>query len=202
MGDGAVDKDSAFSFEVTSESGFPTVTNEKTTKSRTPRKRAPKKKYDETKGTIAGFGTGVWGALGHGAVKLAEVKENSALEPTGRMMQLQAPAAGKRIANILERTPLINFLASVMGTGGIIGDIQALVMPPLLVYLVSSKPELRESPIAQTVIMATMVPIAKEIIQAQSEQAQSASVFDEIDDETSSVIGEMMEAIFGPREEN
>jgi len=114
---------------------------------------------------------------------------------------LQAPAAGKRIANILERTPLINFLASVVGTGGIIGDIQALVMPPLLVYLVSSKPELRDSPIAQTVIMATMVPIAKEIIAAQSEQMQSASMFGEIDEETSSVIGEMMEAIFGAKED-
>lgn len=164
-------------------------------KKRATRNNARKTKSNGVLDTVSSIGTTAWGLGGYAISE----KGDQALVPVGRMMQLQAPAAGKHIAAIIEKTPILGWLKPLEKSGGIIGEISALIMPPLLVGIISSKPELQG--IARPIITALMVPIAKDIVQAQKEQATAISSVSDIDEETVEAVQALISMIF-PEEGN
>jgi hypothetical protein len=111
------------------------------------------------------------------------------------MMQIQAPAAGKHIANIIERTPLMAWLAPITENKGLMTDIAALLLPPLMIGGMAAKPEL--SGLLGPFFQALMVPMAKEIIQAQRDSVNMLGGLEDIDEETNAMVAQIMAQLFG-----
>lgn len=117
------------------------------------------------------------------------------------MMQYQAPAAGKHIANIADKTPIVNWLAPLFagGTAGLAKEILALVMPPLIVGMMANNPVMQEK--LGPMLGLIMVPLAKDIVEAQEEQADVMGIMSEQDEKTAELVQTMMANIFGAKQE-
>jgi hypothetical protein len=114
----------------------------------------------ETAGALA------WGGIGY-SLQLASTTPHA--EAAGRVMQIQAPDAGRRIARILD--PYVTkwrWLQAISGGGGQMGDVAALVLPPLLIGAVAGSEGAQAA--ARPVLQALLAPIAASIIEAQAEQ--------------------------------
>jgi hypothetical protein len=130
----------------------------------TPAKRKRGKKRGapglETAGSLA------WGGIGY-SLQLTSTTPQQ--EAAGRVMQIQAPDAGRRIARILD--PYVTkwrWLQAISGGGGPMGDVAALVLPPLLIGAVAGSEGAQKA--ARPVLQALLAPIAASIIEAQAEQ--------------------------------
>jgi hypothetical protein len=144
---------------------------------------------------VAGIGASIWGLGGMGiGLRVAEPVG----PPVGRMMQIQAPSAGKHIANIIERTPLMQWLAPITENKGLMTDIAALLLPPLMIGGMAARPEL--SGLLAPFFQALMVPLAKDIIQAQRDSVSALGGLEDIDEETNSMVADIMAQLFGPAE--
>lgn len=114
----------------------------------------------------------------------------------GKMMQLQAPDAGKRIAKNL--TPLLSrfgWLNTLSEHSGLAGDLGAILLPPLMVGAMAARPELQQA--AQPILAAILLPLAKSMLEAQREQVNAMEQLGQVDAEVQDMLGHIMSSIFG-----
>ena len=126
---------------------------------------------------------------------LAENGPKPAGKPVGRVMQFQAPLAGRSIAEILDHTPLLKLFAPLSDNSGLIGSIASLIGPPLIVGLMASNDKAMQ--MGRPMLGMFMVPMAKEIIKAQKSMADNMGAMGEIDEETSEMVSNILNALFG-----
>lgn len=197
-----VDAGSAFGDDEGSPNGYGDGKDSKA-KARGRRNRARKPgsrvtKADIAEGShdfVAGIGASIWGLGGMGiGLRMAEPIG----PPVGRMMQIQAPAAGQHIANIIERTPLMKWLQPITENKGLMTDIAALLLPPMMIGGMAAKPELQG--LLGPFFQALMVPLAKEIIEAQRDSASALGGLSEVDEETNQMVATIMAQLFGEPE--
>lgn len=135
-----------------------------------PRKSATGgRKTKGRKGSNAGLesaGTLLWGGLGYGLQLTARVPQQ---EAAGRVMQIQAPDAGVRLARILD--PYVTkwrWLQALSGNAGPMSDMAALLLPPLVLGGLAGSPGAVEA--ARPILSALLAPVAAGIIEAQEKQ--------------------------------
>lgn len=134
--------------------------------------------------------TGGWGLAGG-------IVEGSAETPgqvaAGRVMQVQSPDAGIRIARLLDPwTRKLTWLNSV-SEGGPLADIAAIVLPPILVGFCAQNPavlQMFEGP-----IMAILTPMAEGVLKAQAEGAETLAKLTDPDPKVTEALGNMMNSI-------
>ncbi len=158
--------------------------------------RPPRKPGRKTKRVQRGhplvemLATGGWGLAGGivegGASTAGQVA-------AGRVMQVQSPDAGIRIARLVDPwTRKLTWLNSV-SEGGPLADLAAIVLPPLLVGLIAQNPAILtmfEGP-----IMALLTPMAEGVLKAQEEGAETLAKLTDPDPKVTEALGQMMGSI-------
>lgn len=117
--------------------------------------------------------------------------------PVGRVMMLQAPDAGVRIARIIEQSPLAEWFKPLADNAGWVAELIPLLAPPLIVGAIAAKPE--ALPVMEPLLGAILVPLAIELRKQQREAAQATSIVSEMDDEIRENVSAMLDAILGPK---
>ncbi len=119
--------------------------------------------------------------------------------PVGRVMMVQAPDAGVRIARIIEQSPLAEWLKPLSENAGWVSELIPLLGPPLIVGAMAARPEI--IPAFEPLLGAILVPLAIELRKQQREAADATSVIGEMDAEIQQNVAQMLDMILGPKVE-
>lgn len=165
--------------------------NRETTPTGTP-VSSPARSRSKKKDTTAGYSM-AWAGAGY---LIAQKMPEPAGPPVGRLMQLQAPDAGPRLARVLgPYIDKIGFLKKLTSRGEDLGDVVALLLPPLLVGAISL--ELVPSPIVGPILAQLLRPMAAELLKASREQAEDLAAMGEAGEEVNAALEELLGSIFG-----
>lgn len=151
--------------------------------------RAKSKRVQRGHPLVEMLATGGWGLAGS---FVAGTGETAGQVAAGRVMQVQAPDAGIRLARLVDPwTRKLTWLNSV-SEGGPLADIAAIVLPPVLVGLIAQNPAILtmfEGP-----IMALLTPMAEGVLKAQQEQTDTLAKLTDPDPQVTAALQEMMGA--------
>lgn len=151
---------------------------------------APRVKSSHRRVPVDGLFSMAWGALG----KLAS---SPATYPVGRVMQLQAPAAGMVLDEALKGS-IIDRMAQPLARGAKRGEaVFAVVGPPLLVGAICQRPELYPvvRPMLVEALTSWLVLSGPKIRRARERERK---LLEELDGLDVGDIGEMIDALFAP----
>lgn len=120
--------------------------------------------------------------------------------PVGRVMQLQAGDAGPRLHRLLGPTfGKIPFIKRITANSGDLGDLGALLLPPLLTAALALEvvPPMMFAPLLAQLLR----PMAADLLKASREQAAAIGEMGEAEAEVTAAVQELMASIFGTPEE-
>lgn len=153
-----------------------------------PKPSSRKKKTD----SAAQYGM-AWAGIGY---VIANKAPEPAGPPVGRLMQLQAGDAGPRLERLLgPYVDRIGFLKKLTSKGEDLGDLAALILPPLLTAAISL--ELVPGPVIGPILGQMLRPMAAELLSQSREQAETLAAMGEAGDEVNAAIDELLGSIFG-----
>ena len=134
-----------------------------------------------------------WGGIGQ--VVEAYAPEPSG-PPVGRVMQFQAPyAAGVLDKVLMERVPAYKAIDAM--TGGILDELGPVLLPPLIVAVMASRPESQGALYPMLAGQLEQIAIA---VTAERQRVRDAlSQAAELDAESAQLVNELTSMLFAPR---
>lgn len=103
----------------------------------------------------------------------------------GRMMQLEATIAGKRIDKALKGTVVAKFINALLNATGPWAELVPLILPPLIMGAVAAYPAIVERfPMVKALMVGTMLPVLKEAAKMADEQEALKEMVGSVDQES------------------
>lgn len=152
--------------EICLKCGMPKPVHVPRERSAEPTERAPRGSSGVVR-QFEGLLSMAWMAMGVGIATQDRVMPDVA-EPVGRVLQFQAPVAGKRIKSALSKTPAWKPILAMMRHVGPWTDLAPLIGPPIFVGLIAWKPRLKNQ--LMPFLLPMMMPLAQEVQEMADEQ--------------------------------
>jgi hypothetical protein len=104
--------------------------------------------------------------------KPVEEGKASPAKASGRVMQLEASIAGKRIDKAIKGTVVAKFINALLSMSGPWAELIPLFLPPLIIGGVAAWPQLVERfPVLKGMLVATMLPVLTEAAKLAEQQS-------------------------------
>jgi hypothetical protein len=104
---------------------------------------------------------------------------------TGRMLQLEASIAGRRIDKAIKGTIVAKFLNALLNASGPWAEIVPLLLPPLIMGVAAAYPAVIERfPALKALMVATMVPVLTEAAKLAEQQSELMGVLNQANEQT------------------
>jgi hypothetical protein len=113
----------------------------------------------------------------------------------GRVMQLEASIAGKRIDSALRGTPVGKFIVALLNATGPWAELAPLFLPPLMVGIAAMYPELAER--FKGLMVAAMIPVLTEASKNAEAQAALMSQLEGVNAETVAQAAAVVDSLLG-----
>jgi hypothetical protein len=108
----------------------------------------------------------------------------SPTKASGRVMQLEAAIAGKRLDKAVRGTLIGKALDWVLSQGGPLTELLPLLLPPIIIGVAASAPALMERfPMIKTMMVGALMPVLAEAAKLQDQQAALVGSLDGVNQE-------------------
>ena len=116
--------------------------------------------------------------------------------PVGRVLQFQAPYAGQVLDKVLsERVPAYKALDAM--TGGVLDELGPIILPPLLVAVMASKPA--AAPALYPMLAGQLEQLAMAITSERRRVRDALAATAQLDEESAALVQELAAVLFAPR---
>lgn len=154
------------------------------------RSRTPKKKDEPLWPALIGM---AYGYLGAGVEMLAPAPAGA---PVGRVMQFQAPLAGKQIHEALSHVPVYKRVTALSGGDSPFGELAALLAGPIIAGVMATNPAAAEMLVP--LFMASLQSSAVEMAKQQRASRDALAEVNEYAAEIEVLMGHLVANLFDP----